>query len=74
MNYRQEAISRMSRRKSTKVEWTLADRTIRFSSIPATAAKNWDGSTAGEGNNPEQKILEQMVWEQGKAPRYTNWW
>lgn len=70
----QEAITRMNRRGTKQVQWTLSDRIVRFRYIPATSARNWDGSMAGSGNDPNQEILELMTWVEGGTPRFTNWW
>lgn len=74
VDYRQEALNRMNRRGTKSVIWTLPDRTIKFSHIPSTQARNWDGTFAGDGNDPSKLILERMDWRDGCDPRYTNWW
>lgn len=70
----QEAITRMSRRGSKSVRWTLADRVIEYKYIPATSARNYDGSSAGAGQDPNTTILQQMVWRDGGQPRFSNQW
>lgn len=57
-DYREEAIKRMARRSTQRVCWTLAGRQIEFRRIPATAARNYDGSLAGDGNDPNRIILQ----------------
>jgi len=74
MDYKQEAIERMKRRDTRSIQWTLKSRQIRFRYIQSTAARNWDGTGAGAGNDPSAIILEKTVWVAGQPPRYTNWW
>lgn len=74
LDYRSEALKRMQKRGSKSVQWTLSRATIRFSKISATSARNWDGSPAGQGQDPSRMILEKMYWAVGETPRYTNWW
>lgn len=74
IDYRSEALKRMQRRTCKSVQWSLPHATIRFSMIPATGAKNWDGSPAGQGQDASQTILEKMYWPDGGEPHYTNWW
>lgn len=74
IDYPQEAMQRMKKRAATSIQWTLPHATIRFSMIPATSAKNWDGSPAGQGQDASKTILEKMYWADGSTPRYTNWW
>ena len=69
-----EATRRMQARQKKSICWTLKDMTVEWRFIPATQAKNWDGSPAGQGNNPHQEILSRMVWREGSQPRFTNWW
>jgi hypothetical protein len=69
----EEAVKRMSRRGKKSVSWTLKDRTVE-KYIPATAARNWDGSSAGSGNDPNQEILQRMTWANDGKPRFSNWW
>lgn len=68
------ARARMKNRATKSVTWTLKDLTVSWQYIPATAAKNWDGSPAGHGNDPSQEILQKMTWRSGSAPRFTNYW
>lgn len=72
--YAGEAIKRMSRRSSKSVSWTLKGMTVEWRYIPATAARNWDGSSAGSEEDPNRIILQQKVWRDGSNPRFTNWW
>ena len=69
-----EAASRMARRGVKQVAWTLPGCKIEWSYISADKARNWDGSPAGSGNDPNRQILQLMVWREGGLPRYTNWW
>jgi hypothetical protein len=61
-----EAIKRMKKRHTKTIRWTLKDITVEWLLIPATEAKNWDGSPAGQGNKPHQEILSRMVWKEGR--------
>ncbi len=70
----EEAIKRMKRRNTNCVRWSKGDVTIEYRYIPATAARNWDGSSAGSGNDPNQTILQRMTWETGCNPRFSNYW
>ncbi|MEG5173260.1 hypothetical protein [Microcoleus sp. B3-D7] len=69
-----EATRRMQARQKKSVVWTLKDMTVEWQIIPATQARNWDGSPAGQGNDPHQEILSRMVLKKGCHPRFTNWW
>ena len=70
----EEAVARMQRRGKQSVRWTLKGITIEWKYIPATEARNYDGSSAGHGQDSNKIILQRMVWREGKDPRYTNWW
>ena len=69
-----EAIARMQRRNKKSVCWTLKNETIRWRYIRATSARNWDGTPAGEGNDPNKEILEKMIHRNEQPPRFTNFW
>lgn len=69
-----EAIARMQRRSKTSIQWTTLGLTVRWRYIPATAVRNWDGSPAGSGNDPNQQVLERMTWQDGGVPRFSNYW
>lgn len=69
-----EATKRMSRRNTQCVSWTLNGVTVEWKRIPATMARNWDGSLAGAGNDPNQVILQRMTWHDDRMPTYSNWW
>jgi hypothetical protein len=56
------------------VTWKTSDRIIEFKFIPATHVRNWDGSAAGEGNDPNQIILQKKVTQKGRRNYYQNWW
>lgn len=71
---KEDAIARMKRRGTKSVRWSLVDRRIEYSIIKAGNARNWDGSPAGDDQNPKREILQLMVWRKGGDPRYTNWW
>lgn len=69
-----EAAKRMKRRNVKSVRWTLVGKTIEYRYVPATAARNYDGSSAGGGQDPDRIILQQMIWREGAAPHYSNRW
>ena len=71
---RQEAIRRMTCRNTRSIRWTLYDVTIEWKYIKASQARNYDGTLAGDGLNPNAVVLQQMVWKVGSEPRYTNHW
>lgn len=71
---RNEAVKRMRARNKQTVSWTLSEQTVEWSYIPATSARNYDGSAAGDGQDPNRIILQRIVWQHGEAPRYTNFW
>lgn len=66
-----EAINRMTRRNKTEVAWTFPDVTVRWRYIDGRSARNWDGSPAP---NPGCAALEKIVWREGSASRFTNYW
>jgi hypothetical protein len=70
----EQAVKRMSARSSKALKWTLKGVTIEWRYIPATSARNWDGSSAGGGQDASKEILQRMVWKDGACPRFTNWW
>lgn len=70
---RSEAVKRMRRRNKQSVSWTLSELTVEWSYIRATEARNYDGSSAGHGHNPNRIILQRIVWQDCQA-RYTNFW
>jgi hypothetical protein len=68
---KEEAVARMRRRNKTEITWTFPDVTVRWRYIDGRYARNWDGSLAP---NPNCIALEKMVWREGSAPRYSNYW
>ncbi|BDA75964.1 hypothetical protein CAL7716_101300 (plasmid) [Calothrix sp. PCC 7716] len=70
---RSEAVKRMKRRNKQSVSWTLSELTVEWSYIPATEARDYNGSAGGYGHNPSRIILQRIVWRDGEA-RYTNYW
>ncbi|KAM3091147.1 hypothetical protein ACKFKG_26840 [Phormidesmis sp. 146-35] len=70
----EEAVTRMTRRKKKSVRWTLRDVTVRWDYIPASSARNWDGSSAGQEQDSNKEILQRMTWRDGGEPRFSNWW
>jgi hypothetical protein len=71
---REEVVKRMARRRKKSIKWTLETVTVEWKYIPATEAKNYDGSDAGSGNDPAQEVLQQTTWKLGGSPRFSNWW
>lgn len=69
-----EAVKRMQARKKQSISWTLLGLIVEYQYIPATSARNYDGSAAGDGQDPNRIILQRIVWRNGEAPRYTNFW
>lgn len=74
INHLDEARKRMQSRKSRRVCWTYPHMIVEFKLISAHQARNWDGSSAGQGNDLNQTILQRMTWVNGQSPRFTNWW
>lgn len=72
--YDQEALRRMDRRNSDRVTWTLKDITVEYAKIPASQARNWDGTPAGTSGDPNKVIIQKKTVIFGRDPRYTNWW
>ncbi|OKH45323.1 hypothetical protein NIES2101_26825 [Calothrix sp. HK-06] len=54
---RNEAVKRMRARNKQTVSWTLSEQTVEWSYIPATSARNYDGSAAGDAQDPNRIIL-----------------
>lgn len=71
---RDEAVARMKKRNTSKISWTLKNVRIEWEYIPATNVRNYDGTYAGSGNNPEQKVLQCLIQREGRMPTYTNFW
>jgi len=71
---REEAVKRMKRRGKKSVQWSLKNVTVEWKYIPQTSARNYDGSAAGVGNDPNKEVLQQTVWRFGNLPRFSNWW
>jgi hypothetical protein len=71
---KQEAVRRLSKSKSNSVCWTFPEAIVEYKYISADQVKNWDGSFAGDGQDPSIIVLQRMVWRDGCSPRFTNWW
>jgi len=71
---RNEAVKRMRLRKTFSITWTLKTIQVEWSYIRATQVKNYDGTPAGDGQDPDRIVLQQMTWRNGHKRRYTNHW
>jgi hypothetical protein len=68
----QEAIKRMKRRGTKSIRWTFPDKQIEYQYIPSNLMRNYDGSSAGSGEDPNKIVLQQKVWRNGDHPRFSN--
>lgn len=66
-----EALTRMRRRGTKTISWTVRGTKFEYSILPSEQARNYDGSYAGY---PGQQILQLKVTPlDGGIPRYSNW-
>lgn len=68
-----KVLDRMRSRKAKRLSWKLPKMTVIWEFIPVSQCRDYDGTFAGWNDRPGE-VLQQTIWEAGKAPRYSNYW